>query len=109
MVKGRPVDCTGTRVIDGSSVPKVIIPMRLLRNHGRPRPIKMSKIFEPSVLHSAMSARPARFTTSTEEISSGIEVPAGIKRKLLGVLGLFQKFLPASSVSPLMVSGTPNV
>lgn len=60
-------------------------------NHGSPRQIRMSKMFDPIELQMAMSANPARLTTRTLEINSGNDVPA------------------AKIVSPPTVSGIPNV
>lgn len=65
--------------------------MQFLINHGKPKQIKISKIFDPNRLHNAMLARPARFTTITLEITSGIEAPA------------------AKMVNPITVSGSLNV
>ena len=48
-------------------------------------------MFDPNKLHNAMLARPARFTTITLEITSGIEAPA------------------AKMVNPITVSGSLNV
>ena len=87
VVNGKPADRTGTMVRSGSNVSRFIMFNTALINHGKPKQIRMSNMFDPIVLQSAILARPARFTTSTLEISSGIEVPA------------------ASMVRPLIVSG----
>lgn len=91
VVKGKPPDWIETAVNAGSSEPKLVMPTTDLINQGKPKPIRMSNMFEPIELHKAMSANPARFTTSTLEINSGIEVPA------------------AKMVNPLTVSGIPKV
>jgi len=76
VVSRRPFDWTGTTVRANSMVPKRAIEMIDLSSHGSPRQTRMSKMLDPNRLQRAILARPARFTTITEEITSGMEDPA---------------------------------
>mmetsp|Transcript_128971 Transcript_128971/g.373160 ORF Transcript_128971/g.373160 Transcript_128971/m.373160 type:complete len:249 (+) Transcript_128971:242-988(+) len=59
------------------------------KNHGNPRPNKMSNVFEPTALATAMSPMPS-LATAIEPMASGTEVPA------------------AKMIKPITTSGIPN-
>ena len=91
VVIGRPFDWTSIDVMSKLIVPKLTMLITDLMNHGNAKQTRMSKMFDPIELQMAISARPARFKTSTLDISSGNDVPA------------------AKMVKPPTVSGMPNV
>lgn len=76
VVKFSPSDRIRIDVNAISIVPKLNIFNMILINHGTAKQTNISNMFEPIELQSAISTRPARFTTKTLLISSGIEVPA---------------------------------
>lgn len=98
VVKLRPSDWITIDVNSISIVPKSIIFNMILINHGTAKQTNISNMLEPIELQSAISTRPARFTTSTLLISSGIEVPAANIVKPPNVSGnrkvLAKKYLP---------------